>query len=187
MDQVTQKRSRMMIKICVLVVAVVVVLVGWGPQALAQEWKTYYSPEKRFSIDYLSNTTSPTNITETTDQVEILSNSIGIKVAISSDPQIKNPDVIDLKEKTVYIQNAFQEQGEGIKETTNPIILTDTVGYTFTLDSPDPKDGTSLLSKFIYANHKENSYQFMIYESNTHAFFYPEQVESIANSIKFFN
>ena len=86
----------------------IVVLGSWVPQAPAQEtWKTYYNPEKQFSIDYLPDA----NITEKDNRVGIDTNSTLISVNI-------NPETKSAKESAVLVQNGFQKDGEGIWETT---------------------------------------------------------------------
>jgi hypothetical protein len=174
-----------MIKLFVLVMMSIVVLLGLGAPIIYAQYQTYYNPEKRFSIDYMASTQESQllNITETDNKVGILTNSVGIKVTISPDPQN-----MDLDEKTVFVQNAFEKQGEGILETTHPIVIDDKIGYSFTLDSLDPVDeDNDLISTFIYVIHNGNIYQFMIYETMIQTINYPERVDHIIESIKFFS
>ncbi|WP_458719213.1 hypothetical protein [Candidatus Nitrosocosmicus sp. R] len=164
-----------------VLVMMIVVLGSWVHQALAQQeqWKTYYNPEKQFSIDYLPDA----NITEKDNRVGIDTNSTLISVNI-------NPETKSAKESAVLVQNGFQKDGEGIWETTHPVVIDDVVGYSFTLNNTDPTNeivGNDLLSTFTYSPHNGKIYQFMINENMMNAYYNPEQKSHIIDSIKFFD
>jgi len=78
----------------VAVFVMVFVVVRGAPNALAQ-FDKYYSPEKRFSIDYLPpsiDSLTPLKITDTQNKTKIDSQYVGISVNITPDPKTMDLD-----------------------------------------------------------------------------------------------
>jgi len=149
---------------------------AWASNIYAIQWDTYYSPEKRFSVDFIiPDSLTDLNITDTQNKTKIKSQYTITSVTIS--PDSKN---MDLDEKAVFVQKGLQKEGYDMIETTHPVVIDDTIGYSFIADA----DIT--ISQFMYVQHNDKIYQIQI--SATPEFFmtFTNYIDDIVNSIKFF-
>jgi hypothetical protein len=140
----------------------------------AQQYNTFYSPEKRFSIDYL--TPLQFNITDTENKTKIVTDYIITIINIKPDPK-----TMDLDERAVFMQKHFQNNGYGLIQTTQPIIVDDRIGYVFIISNDD-----HFTSSWVYVTHNDKIYSFQIYYNLGFGMDYGHHIDHIVNSIKFF-
>ena len=171
-------------KLFVLVmILVVAVVVGSPPPTLAQtEWKTFYSPEKKFSIDYVPSESFPLNITETQDDIEIQTGPLIIRVGIIDSPFYQQPKMLSmLMEANAVVQ------GNTVTETTHPITINGKEGYSFKdMYTVEDFDGT-IIDNHIFMGHDGRNYVIDLQYDISHTLFANDEIMHTMNSIKFFD
>ena len=153
-------------------------MLGFGATSIsAQQFDTYYSPEKRFSIDYPFTDKEDLNITDLRNGIFISTPHviIGLKAELLDGSR-------DVSEHSIYIQKGLQELGYEVMETSHPVLIDAEVGYAFTLK--DYKDN-EVYHTNLYLEHGYYTYHLQVtYNPDFIAF---SHIDKIAESIKFFD
>lgn len=118
----------------------------------AQQYNTFYSPEKRFAIDHPIFDSKDFSINDTSEQTRILTSYIFLLVNMT--PNTHN---VNLKERTDAIQESLHHRGFGIITTTEPILVDHYVGYRFVVSGIQ-----NMTDVFLYVEHDDIFYQFQI-------------------------
>lgn len=172
-----------MIKLFGLVMIAVVFLVGAASPTLAQtEWKTFYSPEKKFSIDYVPSESFPLNITETQDDITIQTGPLIIRVGIIDSTFYQQPKMLSmLMEANAVVQ------GNTVTEATHPITINGKEGYSFTdMYQVEDVNGT-IIDNHIFMGPDGRNYVIDLQYDISHTLFANDEIMHTMNSIKFFD
>ena len=149
-----------------------------------QQWDTYYSPEKRFSIDYAvpTSNSSALNITESKDGINIDTGVMIIDVSFTTNPRYN-----DLSEQAVYTQKHMQDSGDTVRATSHPILVDGNLGYSFmTQTTVEGIDGPVLL-EYILAQHNGKTYLIQLIYHVSHLLLSSDEIDQTIESIKFFD
>jgi len=153
-----------------------VLWVGVPNSISAQPYDTFYSPEKRFAIDYPIFGSKDFSINDTREQTRILTSYVYLIVNMTA-----NTHNEDLKERTYSIQESLQDRGFGIITTTEPILVDHYVGYTFIVSG-----GYNMADIFLYVEHADNIYQFQIAYAIGFGMDFSHYTNHMIKSIRFF-
>jgi hypothetical protein len=147
-----------------------------------QEWNTFYSPEKKFSIDYTKYKSKALNITEIDDQIAILTGPLNIRVGI-----METIITIYPIQQSVYAEIHSQNQGNTITETTHPITINGKKGYSFTdMYTVEDFDGT-IINDHIFMRHGDKTYMISLQYDISHVVMAQDEILHTIESIKFFD
>jgi hypothetical protein len=164
----------------------VLLLVVFGaPNVYAYTYDTFYSPEKKFSIDYVESNTFPLNITETSDSVRIQTGPMDIGVIISD-----NPIYDDLSRESLLNQRMLQLSGHVLDKTTHPVVIDNNgnkTGYSFTTMYGIEDEGLTIIYDSIITQHYGKIYQIILQYDISHAVMAPDEIMQTVDSIKFFD
>jgi hypothetical protein len=171
-----------------MILVMILLGVGFGaahpPYATINAYKydTFYSPEKKFSIDYAPTDTFPLNITEKSDEVKIQTGPIDITVLI-----IENPLYKDISQLAVHTQKQMQGRGDTIEETTHPVIIDGKTGYSFTTTYHIKALNGPIFHDYIFVENDGKTLQFNFQYHVSHYLLGYDEILHSMESIKLFS
>ncbi|MDN5845257.1 MAG: hypothetical protein L0H53_03175 [Candidatus Nitrosocosmicus sp.] len=117
-------------------------------------------------------------ITDTANKAKIVTDYVIIHVTVSPDRGL-----VDLDERATYVQKGMQEEGVGLVQTTQLILVDNEIGYHFMVSPPD----SYMVSNFIYVSHNDKLYEFHLFYGMEFAIDDYEIVNHIIDSIRLFD
>lgn len=170
--------------ISVIVMVTMVVMVG-GPNASAEEWKTYYNPDLKFAIDYPLHSgpdRAPTNITtETTaNSVNFELDQLSVTISANQD-SLKGPEETAVAMQQTVLENwkdAILEQG------VETVLYNGELGYRFAVFTPSDHLSTEMIF-FHSPNIDYKHYDVSVIGVRTVGF--PMMVDDFMSTIRFFS
>ena len=121
--------------ILVIMIAIAFVI-GWGPTALAQPWKTFYSPEFKFAFDYPNNHTTITDRVSNGTLLDKLIETPLTNFIIKVENDTKDP-----QEVLVALSQKLSSDYNPIEGGVKPIMVDGIPGYMY--DAIGLKNGGS--------------------------------------------
>jgi hypothetical protein len=151
-------------------------MVLWAPNTVySYLYDTYYSPQKKLSVDYPNDYPEYLKINETKTEVQITTPYFYI--SIEEEP-VTYPDV---KEESVSWQKGIQGFGHEIVETTHPFFIDGELGYGFKYKGENTKHDFYT----IFVDHGVKRYFISIIHNPQFGIL--DHLDHVLNSIKFFN